>query len=147
MAVKCLLWLRCKRERVLWRRRTIKVARSSLLPLHLLLIIAIPCQIYAQTPDSKGAEMQALEQRLNSLQTQVDELQSQLARLKSSAPAAQDATSQQRSKGPDAQQAGSGSEAGKELKTGEAVNKVTAEYETSSQDQDAAARLDNEPLD
>ena len=90
--------------------------------------------------------MQALEQRLNSLQTQVDELQSQLARLKSSAPAAQDATSQQGAK-PEAQQVGTGAEAGKVLKTGEAVNQVTAEYETSSQDQDAAARLDNEPLD
>ena len=90
--------------------------------------------------------MQALEQRLNSLQTQVDELQSQLARLKSSAPAAQDATSQQGAK-PEAQQVGTGAEAGKVLKTGEAVNKATAEYETTSQDQEVAARLDNAPLD
>ena len=116
--------------------------------LALLMLIAIPCRTYAQSTDAKGAEIQALEQRLNSLQSQVDELQGELAKLKSNAPASQNSNGQQSGKAQEGQQTGAGSDSGKELKAGQqAVNKATAEYETTSQDQEVAARLDNAPLD
>src|SRR5215475_9330574 len=147
MTVNYLSCRRRNREYILLRPTTIRVLRSSSLLLCVSLSIAIPCRVYAQSPDTNRAEIQTLQQQVDALQTQVQELQRQLAKLKSAAPATQDLTSGQSAKGPDAQQAGTGAEAGKELKTGEAVNKVTAQYETSSQDQDAAARLDNAPLD
>src|SRR5262249_51656261 len=92
-------------------------------------------------------EIQTLQQQVDALQSQVQALQSQIDKLKSNDSAAQNATNQQSGKSAESQQAGTSSDAGKELKTGEAVNKATAEYETTSQDQEVAARLDNAPLD
>ena len=105
-------------------------------------------QVAAQAPDAHEAELQAMQQQINALQKQVTALQNQLRNSNSADHAAMSADSDASVASLDQKQAGKTSDAAKELGTGQAeVNKPTAEYQTSSEDQIAAPRLNNDPLD
>ena len=89
----------------------------------------------------------ALQQQVDALQKQVTELQEQIKKLAATDSATQAATGQQQAKGQDTQQETKLSEAAKEIKTEQTAGKATLEYQTESQDDVAAARYDNAPLD
>lgn len=118
--------------------------RASRFYLTALLLALFSSQVQAQAPapSSKGPDVGTLQQQLESLQTQVTALQDQIKKLAtdSATPSGEDA---QRA---DAQQNNS-SGATQELTTKQTVSKPTAEYQLNSQDQEAAARYDNAPLD
>lgn len=101
--------------------------------------------VHAQAPDSKS-EIQALQQEVDTLQEQVADLQNQIKKL-SAGEQGSNAEAPPPAEAAGSQQRGKPSEAATELKTGQGVNKSTAQYETESQDQIAAPRPDNEPLD
>jgi hypothetical protein len=114
------------------------------LPALLLALFSSQVQAQAPTPSSKGPDVGTLQQQLESLQTQVTALQDQIKKLTtdSATPSGEDA----QTKRADAQQNNS-SGATQELTTKQTVSKPTAEYQLNSQDQEAAARYDNAPLD
>ncbi len=100
----------------------------------------------AQAPPANGAELQLMQQKLDALQAQVVELQNQIkALIAAPAISAPEATGQHLAASMSNQE--QKAEPAKELNTGEPVKKATAQYETDSEDQLAAARLDNAPLD
>ena len=121
--------------------------RVSRFYLSALLLVLLSSQVQAQAPapPPKGPDVEALQQQLESLQTQVTALQDQIKKLTtgSATPGGQDT---QQTKSADAQQ-DKGSGATQELTTKQTVSKPTALYQTNSEDQDAAARYDNAPLD
>lgn len=126
----------------------------------LLFVVVLPYRIHAQAPVTKKEEIdvQALQQQLDTLRTQVADLQSQIQKLKSANSASQASTSQntagqssqtqqQATSSTDAQQQAKPSDASQEIKTEKATGQATLQYQTNSQDQAAAPRYDNEPLD
>src|SRR4249919_843551 len=121
--------------------------RASRFYLSALLLVLFSSQVQAQAPapPPKGPDAEALQQQLESLQTQVTALQEQIKKLStdSATPGGQDT---QQTKSADAQQ-DKGPGATQELTTKQTVSKPTALYQTNSEDQDAAARYDNAPLD
>ena len=144
-----------------------RASRSFLFSL-LLLFIALPSWLGAQAPppkdtsnkDTKETEVQALQHQLDALQSQVADLQSQIKKLTSNNSNTQSGAGEQQAQGSDksqssqasqntqgADQTGKTSDAAKELGPGQGVGKATEEYRLNSQDQEAAARYDNAPLD
>src|SRR6476620_1287237 len=114
--------------------------------LYSCLLAGLPCWAYGQTQTASDTDVQALQQQVDTLKTQVADLEDQIRKLapaaSSSGPESQptkDANAQQRSDKP--------SEASKELKTEQSVSKATAQYQSYAEDQEAAARYDNAPLD
>jgi hypothetical protein len=124
-----------------------KALRSSLFLLLVSLIITAPCLSFAQAPPTAVSQSEALQQQVDALQKQVTELQEQIKKLAATDSATQAATGQQEAKGQDTQQETKLSEAAKEIKTEQTAGKATLEYQTESQDDVAAARYDNAPLD
>lgn len=110
----------------------------------LLALLSFQAQAQAPAPASKGPDVEALQQQLESLQSQVTALQDQIKKLVTD-PAAPGGLDTQ-NKSADAQQ-NKNSGATQELTTKQTVSKPTAQYQLNSQDQEAAARYDNTPLD
>jgi len=110
----------------------------------LIAVLSYQLQAQAPAPPPKGPDVTALQQQLESLQTQVTALQDQIKKLTtdSATPGGQD----QQAKSADAQQDKT-SGAAQALTTQQTVSKPTAEYQLNSQYQEAAARYDNAPLD
>ena len=121
--------------------------QSSMYLLFVSLIIAAPCLSFAQAPPTAASQSEALQQQVDALQKQVTELQEQIKKLVATDAATQAATGQQEAKGQNTQQETKLSEAAKEIKTEQTAGKATCEYQTESQDDVAAARYDNAPLD
>jgi hypothetical protein len=115
--------------------------------LFVFLLIAVPCLSFAQAPVTKAPDAEALQQQLDALQQQVAELQAQIKKLAPADAATQAATGQQQAAAPDTQQEVKPSDAATEIKTEQAAGKATLDYQTNSQDQVAAPRYDNAPLD
>lgn len=124
-----------------------KMFRASVFLVCALVSALVPFRIYAQAPNTNQTEIQILQQQVDTLQGQVADLQDQIQKLSSANAETEGSTGQAPAKIAGSQQQGRASEAAKELKTGQGVNKATAQYETESQDQIAAPRPDNEPLD
>ena len=126
-----------------------RAMRVSIFLLLLSLLIAVPCVSVAQAPipkpGDKGAEIEGLQQQLDILQKQVAELQSQIKKITSTDEGGTAADPQ--AKSADGQQEPKASDAAKEIKTEQSAGKATLEYQTNSQDQLAAPRYDNAPLD
>src|SRR5215831_11338595 len=120
--------------------------RASRSYLSALLIAVLISQARAQAPapPPKGPDVEALQQQLESLQTQVTALQDQIKKLTTDSATSGGQDSQ--TKSADAQQDKT-SGAAQVLTTTQTVSKPTAEYQLNSQDQEAAARYDNAPLD
>src|SRR5947209_10847930 len=114
--------------------------------LGLFSLAAFPSWIYGQTT-AKETDAQALQQQVDTLKTQVADLEDKIKSLTSTGPATPDSSGAQQAKGEDAQQGGKTSEAAKELKTEQMESKATADYKMFSEDEEAAARYDNVPLD
>lgn len=120
-----------------------------------LLFVVLPPSIQAQAPVARETDIQALQQQLDALRTQVANLESQLQKIKSADSTSGDSTSggstnntgQGQQTTGDTQQANKPSDAAQEIKTQQGAGKATLEYQTNSQDQVAAARYDNQPLD
>ncbi|HEV7551442.1 MAG TPA: DcaP family trimeric outer membrane transporter [Candidatus Angelobacter sp.] len=109
-------------------------------------LAAFPSWTYGQTT-AKEPDAQALQQQVDTLKTQIADLEDKIKNLTSTGPATPDSSGAQQAKGGDAQQGGKKSEAAKELDTEETVSKATADYKMFSEDEEAAARYDNVPLD
>jgi cell division protein FtsB len=124
-----------------------KELRALILLLFVFLFVAAPYRSYAQSTAAKGPDVEALQRQLDALQQHVEELQSQIKKLEATDSAAQPATGQQQAKGQNTQQETKGSDASQEIKTRQAAGKATLTYQTDSQDQIAAPRYDNAPLD
>lgn len=124
-----------------------KAMRVSIFLLLLSLLIAVPCIAQAPIPNGgdKGAEIEGLQQQLDILQKQVAELQNQIKKITSTDEGGTAADPQ--AKTADGQQETKVSDAAKEIKTEQSAGKATLEYQTNSQDQLAAPRYDNAPLD
>ena len=121
-----------------------KIPRLSMFLLFAFSLIAAPCRSIAQAPPTNGSETATLQQQVDLLQAQVAELQAQIKKL----AAAESATlAAGEAKTGDDQQEAKPSDAAKEIKTEQSAGKATLEYQTNSQDQLAAARYDNAPLD
>lgn len=123
------------------------VLRFSRFYLSAFLLVLLSSQVLAQAPapPPKGPDVEALQQQLESLQTQVTALQDQIKKL-TTVSATSGGQDTQQTKSADAQQ-DKGSGATQELTTKQTVSQPTALYQTNSEDQDAAARYDNAPLD
>lgn len=124
-----------------------KVPRVSIFLLFVSSLIVAPCRSLAQAPPTNGSETATLQQQVDLLQQQVAELQAQIKKLAVADPATQSATGQQEAKTADDPQEAKPSDAAKEIKTEQSAGKATLEYQTNSQDQVAAPRYDNAPLD
>ena len=124
-----------------------KLLRLSMVLLFVSSLIAAPCHSFAQAPPANGSETAALQQQVDLLQQQVAELQAQIKKLAGTDATAGAAASEPEVKTGDAQQEAKPSEASKEIKTEQSAGKATLEYQTNSQDQFAAPRYDNAPLD
>jgi len=112
----------------------------------LLSLAAFPSWTYGQTA-SKETDAQALQQQVDSLKTQIADLEDKIKNLTSTGTTTPDSSGAQQAKGGDAQQGPKTSEAAKELKTQQTEGKATADHKTFSEDEEAAARYDNVPLD
>lgn len=124
------------------------VPKALQLFLPALLLAGSSCCMRAQAPAAKDkeADVQALQQQLEGLQAQMTILQEQIKKLSSADSAIQGGADGQQPKSSDAQQ-GQSPEATRTLTTQQdALSKATAEYQISSQDQEAAPRYDNQPL-
>ena len=129
--------------------------RASRICLVFSVFVALPSWIRAQAPVTTEPDVQALQRQLDALRAQVADLQSQIKKLTStdsasqgsSSSAVQDSSGAQQTKSTDAQQETKPSEASQEIKTEQAAGKATLQYQTNSQDEVAAARYDNAPLD
>lgn len=110
------------------------------------LCIASAPSLYAQAPVTKETDIQTLQQQLEALRQQVANLEGQISKLASADSSTQAASSAQKDQSPDAQQ-GKPTEAAQEIKTQQGTGRATLEYQTNSQDEVAAARYDNAPLD
>jgi hypothetical protein len=109
-------------------------------------LAAFPSWIYGQTAANQ-TDAQALQQQVDALKTQIADLEEKIKNLPSTGPATPDASGAQQAKPADTQQGAKTSEAARELKTEQTVNKSTADYKRFSEDEAAAARYDNVPLD
>jgi cell division protein FtsB len=110
----------------------------------LFLLAAFPFLTYGQTTVNE-MDAQALQQQVDTLKTQIADLEDKIKNLTSAAiPVSSGA---QQAKSGDAQQGAKPSEAAKELKTEQTESKATADYRMFSEDEIAAARYDNVPLD
>src|ERR1700761_9146613 len=107
-----------------------KILRALILTLCIYLLVAAPCYSHAQQADTKGQDIQALQQKLDALQQQVAELQGQIKKLGVTDSAAPVATSQQETKGQNTQQQKKASEASEEIKTRQAAGTATLNYQT-----------------
>ena len=125
--------------------------RASRFVLCFFLFVTVPCWIQAQAPpakEKKAANIEELQQELDALRAQVANLQDQIKKLSSTDSSTQDSSGTQQTKSSDAQeQQGKPSEASQEIKTQQAAGQATLQYQTTSQDEFAAARYDNAPLD
>lgn len=106
----------------------------------LILLCVIPALPQAQAAQSEQVEL--LQKQLESLQAQMADVQAALKKLSDSGGSASSAPVS-------AQKTDTKEEVAAELnqQTKHEVGKAVASYETFSQDQDAAARIDNAPLD
>ncbi len=120
-----------------------KRLRALILLLCVSLFVTVPCRSYAQATDTKGQDVQALQRQLDALQQHVSELQDQIKKMAATDSTTQAATGQQQAKGQETK----ASDASTEIKTTQEAGKATRTYQTDSQDQYAAARYDNAPLD
>ena len=109
-------------------------------------LTAFPSWTYGQTAANQ-TDAQALQQQVDALKTQIADLEDKIKNLPSTGPVTPDSSSAQQAKGADAQQGPKTSEAAKELKTEQTESKATADYKLFSEDEQAAARYDNVPLD
>jgi len=121
-----------------------KTLRALIFILILSPLFVVPARMSGQAPDTKEEEMQRLQQQVDALQSQVSALQGQIRKLSADNPPE---SSAQQPKPAEDQQQSKSSDAVQGLKTGPAVNQATAQYQTESQDQLAAPRVDNSPLD
>lgn len=131
--------------------------RASHFSLFLVLLVVLPSSIRAQAPAAKETDIQALQQQLDALRAQITNLENQIQKMQSADSTGGDSTSggatnnadqsPQATQSTDAQQGSKPSDASKEIKTEQAAGQATLEYQTNSQDQEAAARYDNAPLD
>jgi hypothetical protein len=112
----------------------------------LLSLAAFPSWTYGQTT-ANATDAQALQQQVDSLKTQIADLEDKIKNLTSTSPTTADSSSAPQAKGSNAQQGAKTSEAAQELKTQQTRSKATADYKRFSEDEIAAARYDNEPLD
>ena len=115
-----------------------------------IVLIAPASWSNAQVPiakEKKEADVEALQQQLDALQTQVTDLKEQIKKLTSADSASQSGADQKQAQSADTQQEGKPGEAAQEIKTQQEAGKATLEYQTNSQDEVAAARYDNAPLD
>jgi len=142
--------------------RTVNAAinRISVWMLCLGGMITLPAPIWSQKEDAKAEKMQALQMQLDTLKAQVRNLQAQLDELTSStraANAAGAASSTSAAKvsptvieaGPSPQDQISAVQALQQYNapSRQSIGDATATYQTNSQDQIAAPRIDNAPLD
>ena len=109
-------------------------------------LAAFPSWIYGQTAANQ-TDAQALQQQVDALKTQIADLEDKIKNLPSTGSAAPESSGAQQAKGADAHQGAKTSEAAKELKTEQTESKATADYKLFSEDEQAAARYDNVPLD
>jgi hypothetical protein len=119
---------------------------SSRFFLCLFSLAAFPSWTYGQTT-AKETDAQALQQQVDALKTQIADLEDKIKNLTSTGPATPGSPGAQQAKPADAQQGPKPSEAAKELKTEQTESKATADYRMFSEDEQAAARYDNVPLD
>lgn len=125
-----------------------------------LLFVALPSWLGAQAPppkETKETDIQALQKQLDALRSQMADLEGQIKKLTSTDSASQSSADQQQGQNADSSQSSQSSQtsdqnaktsdAAKELGPGQGVGKATEEYRLNSQDQEAAARYDNAPLD
>lgn len=105
----------------------------------ILFLLPVLCAstAFAQA-DANAAKVEALQKQLESLQSQMADLQEQLKTLSNIHPPAVTAEHAQTLREPEAELSGA---------RREEVEKATSQYQTFSQDQFAAARVDNAPLD
>jgi hypothetical protein len=106
----------------------------------------LPSCIRGQEP-AKDTDAQALQQQVDVLKRQVADLESQISKLAPTGSTTPDNAGPQPATSGGPQQTGKTSEAAKELKTEQSVGAATAQYQMYSEDQEAAARYDNAPLD
>lgn len=110
--------------------------------LYLFFLAAFSCLgICVQAQTAKDTDIQALQQQVDALKNQVADLEGQIQKLNSAAPA------NQQGEDTSGQQTDKTSTAAQELKVQPSVSKPTAQYQMYSEDQEAAARYDNAPLD
>ncbi|MBZ5494140.1 MAG: porin [Acidobacteriia bacterium] len=124
-----------------------KALRLAMFLFFISLFIAVPYTSFAQAPTTAGSESGTLQQQVDLLQRQVAELQAQIKKLAGTDSVTQPSAMQAASSGQDTQQETKVSEASKDIKTEQTAGKATLDYQTSSQDQVAAPRYDNAPLD
>jgi len=127
-----------------------KTLRASRIFFCFIVLIAPASWSNAQVPiakEKKEADVEALQQQLDALQTQVTDLKEQIKKLTSADSASQSGADQKQAQSADTQQEGKPGEAAQEIKTQQEAGKATLEYQTNSQDEVAAARYDNAPLD
>ena len=96
-----------------------------------------------QAQESTAAQIEALQKTLDSLQSQMSQVQAQINKLSAAQPGAPPSSG-----AIETQQPGGKADAATELGTSQQnIGQATATYQTNSQDQVAAPRIDNEPLD
>jgi hypothetical protein len=115
--------------------------------LYSCLLAGLPCWAYGQAQTASDSDVQALQQQVDTLKTQVADLEDQIRKLAPAGAANSSGPESQQAKDANAQRNDKPAEAAKELKTEQSVSKATAQYQSYSEDQEAAARYDNAPLD
>jgi len=119
--------------------------RASRFLLFFFLSLALASSVRAQAPPAKETDVQVLQRELDTLRAQVANLEGQIKQLTTDS-SSQGASGIQQKPNTDEPQ-NKPSEAAQEIKTQQESGKATLEYQTNSQDELAAARYDNAPLD
>ena len=143
------LWLPSRSFSVWSSRTTLRssAVTSVLLGVILVMLCELP-SMYAQSQESTATQIQTLQKQLDTLQSQMTQIQGEINKLSGTSPAAVPAEAVVANGTISAQEAGKPSEAQVELKsTQQNIGKATGTYETTSQDPQAAPRINNEPLD
>lgn len=129
------------------------LARASISMFLLALIAIIPAKLRSQSNIQDADKIQALQKQLDDMKAQMQKMQAQILELSSGANRATSVVTTTPSAAPTttvtatAQEEGAAQAAELKVVPARQVSPATASYQTDSQDQIAAPRVDNAPLD
>lgn len=133
--------------------KTMTLARVSISMFLLALFVFIPTNLRAQSNLQDADKIQALQKQLDDMKAQMQKMQAQILELSSGANRATSVVTTTPSAAPTttvtatAQEEGAAQAAELKVVPARKVSPATASYQTDSQDQIAAPRIDNAPLD
>jgi hypothetical protein len=121
----------------------------SAVSLCICMALAIPTSVWSQSPNQNADKIQALQKQLDEMKAQMQSVQTQITELlnESGTPAASAPVTTSSATAPQAEASSASQAAALGLVPARQVGQTTASYQTNSQDQIAAPRIDNAPLD